>query len=241
VTVLDEIPERVLAVYAHPDDPEVSCGGALARWADIQLAPAKIPWQQRLARWARQQVTSRRGARDYTYTRISRRQYGLPPGSPILPSMVDNEVRAVVAVDTSGSMSDRELAMGLSEIQAVLEQCGLRARAIVCDAEIHEDCEIKSAAELSTRLKGGGGTDFRPIFDRIAKGRMPDVLVFVTDGYGPAPETPPPYGMVWVLVGQGYMPAMSFHVAGGWHRVEGETLDVRPIPVPWSGLRRWPG
>lgn len=26
-------PSRVLAVYAHPDDPDVSCGGTLARWA----------------------------------------------------------------------------------------------------------------------------------------------------------------------------------------------------------------
>ena len=29
----DTRPERVLAVYAHPDDPEVSCAGTLARWA----------------------------------------------------------------------------------------------------------------------------------------------------------------------------------------------------------------
>ena len=27
------VPDRVLAVYAHPDDPDISCGGTLARWA----------------------------------------------------------------------------------------------------------------------------------------------------------------------------------------------------------------
>jgi len=29
----DEAPARALAVYAHPDDPEISCGATLARWA----------------------------------------------------------------------------------------------------------------------------------------------------------------------------------------------------------------
>lgn len=29
----DSTPARALAVFAHPDDPEVSCGGTLARWA----------------------------------------------------------------------------------------------------------------------------------------------------------------------------------------------------------------
>lgn len=47
----------------------------------------------------------------------------------------------------------------------------------------------------------------------------------------------------WVLVGQGYMPAMDFHVLAGpdsgWFRAEGDVLPSSPIPVPWSGLRRW--
>ncbi len=47
----------------------------------------------------------------------------------------------------------------------------------------------------------------------------------------------------WVLAGQGFMPAMDFHVlpgpVQGWFLVEGDMLPSSPIPVPWSGLRRW--
>jgi LmbE family N-acetylglucosaminyl deacetylase len=31
--LLEEVPARALAVYAHPDDADVACGGTLARWA----------------------------------------------------------------------------------------------------------------------------------------------------------------------------------------------------------------
>lgn len=32
-SLYEEAPGRALAVYAHPDDPEISCGATLARWA----------------------------------------------------------------------------------------------------------------------------------------------------------------------------------------------------------------
>jgi LmbE family N-acetylglucosaminyl deacetylase len=31
--LLADVPHRALAVYAHPDDPDVSCGGTLAAWS----------------------------------------------------------------------------------------------------------------------------------------------------------------------------------------------------------------
>jgi LmbE family N-acetylglucosaminyl deacetylase len=31
--LLAEVPRRALAIYAHPDDPDVSCGGTLAAWS----------------------------------------------------------------------------------------------------------------------------------------------------------------------------------------------------------------
>jgi LmbE family N-acetylglucosaminyl deacetylase len=31
--LLAEAPPRALAIYAHPDDPDISCGGTLAKWA----------------------------------------------------------------------------------------------------------------------------------------------------------------------------------------------------------------
>ena len=33
MALVEAVPARALAVYAHPDDPEISCGGTLARWA----------------------------------------------------------------------------------------------------------------------------------------------------------------------------------------------------------------
>jgi LmbE family N-acetylglucosaminyl deacetylase len=36
--MMDDIPGVVLAVYAHPDDADVACGGTLARWAKAGAA-----------------------------------------------------------------------------------------------------------------------------------------------------------------------------------------------------------
>jgi LmbE family N-acetylglucosaminyl deacetylase len=34
IDLFSETPERALAIFAHPDDPDVGCGGTIAAWAD---------------------------------------------------------------------------------------------------------------------------------------------------------------------------------------------------------------
>jgi hypothetical protein len=61
-------------------------------------------------------------------------------------------------------------------------------------------------------------------------------------------EVPPPGSPVpptRVMIGQGFMPAMDFHVVaapdgGAWHAVEGDYLPIMFYQMPWSGLRGWP-
>lgn len=47
----------------------------------------------------------------------------------------------------------------------------------------------------------------------------------------------------YVLVGQGFLPAVEFHVVAGpvhgWYEQSGDVLPVEPLAVPWAGLRRW--
>jgi hypothetical protein len=47
-----------------------------------------------------------------------------------------------------------------------------------------------------------------------------------------------------LLIGQGFMPAMDFHVVeapegGAWFTMAGEVLETRPIAMSWAGHRRF--
>ncbi len=178
----------------------------LARWAETFQRPPKIDWRQKLAQIARHATGYRPGAVDFRYHRPSRRQgavgYGL--GCPILPALVRPIPRVAVAVDTSGSMSGHDLTTAVVEAAGILNALGARVTFLSCDARVEEVKEVATAMELAESLRGGGGTSFIPVFDAIAKMRpRPEVLVYATDGQGPAPLAPPPgLRTIWLLVGK---------------------------------------
>ena len=107
-----------------------------------------------------------------------------------------------VAVDTSGSMDERTLSFCMAEVNALLNgERPAETLLLSFDAEVH-DFERYSESDLPLalpKLRGGGGTDFRPMFEALARERRPpDALVAFSDLYGPFPAEEPPIPTLWV-------------------------------------------
>ncbi len=53
---------------------------------------------------------------------------------------------------------------------------------------------------LDYEVSGGGGTDFRPVFEYIDQQiNYPTLLLYFTDGMGTFPEAEPSYDVMWVM------------------------------------------
>ena len=185
-----------------------SIPGGWAVWADNQLKPPKIRWQDKINHAIRQSTSKIAGMVDFHYARPSRRQgaLGYGPGKPILPSMYAPKPKIGCFVDTSGSMGPNDLELAMSEIDGVLKQTHAEVMFGACDSQMHGKIEtVKNVREACQKLQGGGGTNFIPVFEelqKLPKSERPNLVIFATDGDGPAPAVAPP-GMevIWVLVG----------------------------------------
>lgn len=103
----------------------------------------------------------------------------------------------IVAVDTSGSIDQRMMDRFMSEVGGILDDVQPRELTLCqCDADIHEWVECSDTGDLKRKILGGGGTDFRPVFER-ADQDPPDMLIYLTDGYGSYPNRAPAYPVIW--------------------------------------------
>ncbi len=130
-----------------------------------------------------------------------------------LPSITrEKRLRAVIAIDTSASTEDF-LPAFIGEFSAIIRTFGhFEVTLIQCDNEIRKVetyADRLPALSKMGKLKGGGGTDFRPVFHYLdAHPELaPDVLVFFTDGYGTAPDKQPAFPVLWVLTPDSEIPA----------------------------------
>ncbi|MFI1255505.1 VWA-like domain-containing protein [Streptomyces netropsis] len=164
---------------------------AWQRWAEEAFHPPQA-WRELLGAAVRSAASGSGAGEDYTYGRPSRRSAGVP--GAVLPSLRRRPPRVSVVIDTSGSVSDTELGSALLEVAAISRAVGGRRDLITvlpCDASariVHPLCRGEGIP-----LVGGGGTDLRTGFAKALRAQpRPDVIVILTDGQTPWPDTRPP-------------------------------------------------
>jgi predicted metal-dependent peptidase len=165
-----------------------------------QIQEPVVDWQDVL----RALVARKLGADRYDWQRPDRRLIVRDIYAPSRSSFDTGTV--VVAVDTSGSVIN-ELDLFLGVVASIFSDMKPRELIILwCDAHVHDvdHCDDASDLEVIRRrgARGGGGTEFYPVFKWVKDNNVyPDLLIYLTDGqawsgFPAAPSYPTIWGNI---------------------------------------------
>ena len=154
---------------------------------------------------------------DYIFYTYGLQLYGNMP--LVEPPETKEEKRIedfVIAVDTSMSTSGDLVRQFLACTYGILRSTGtftrkVNIRVIQCDDQVRSDTVIRDLEDLKQYMEhfelcGGSATDFRPVFEHVAKlqkeGAFTSLrgLIYFTDGMGIYPQKRPPYDVAFVLL-----------------------------------------
>jgi len=156
------------------------------------LEEPTINWKAELRDFAVQ-----RSKNDYAWSRPNKHYLPL-----ILLSLYSEDLGPIAVVgDTSGSIDGPTFDVFGTEICAIAAETRPEMTYIIsCDTRVKNWQEFPRGDVVTPEFKGGGGTDFRPPFAELEKrGIEPACLVYLTDGYGTFPDSPPAYPVLWVM------------------------------------------
>ncbi len=159
--------------------------------------PPILSWQAILKKYVGTITANKRKTR----TRLNRRQ---PERFDLSGAMDDKVLKIVVAIDTSGSVSDEMIGKIMNEIFAILAKRKNDVTIIECDSAVQRVYKARAAADVKKKVAGRGGTCFTPVIEYVNADRYyrDALLIYFTDGFGeneiPRPRT---YRNMWVVFG----------------------------------------
>jgi len=180
------------AVIATAQQIERQQGNLPAHIAQIVkgLMKPEIKWQELLAQFVTKCFGTDRKWLPPNRRHVYKRMY--------LPSRRSEKIKGVVAIDTSGS-TQGDLKKFMSELVGLVSSFGGYTLTIIqCDAEVdsvevydsdEHPFEVEDEKNFEFVFGGGGGTSFIPPFEYVLENDVEaDFMLYLTDGYGPAPD-----------------------------------------------------
>ncbi len=173
--------ERLMAQALEKADAQAMLPEGIERFVTLGRAP-KIDWRAEL-----HHALDRHFRSDYR---------SMPPSKKLLyrgiylPSLYGERLRLAVAIDSSGSVDEVRLGSFIDELESLLLSfSSVVIELFVCDDRIRSHEVIESPHALCYTLVGGGGTDFRPVFEALERLDEPvELLLYFTDLMGRFPE-----------------------------------------------------
>lgn len=159
-----------------------------------QIMQPKVKWQEILINFVQRTIE------DYEWMKPNRKF--MP--DVYLPGLhSENLLKLYLAVDTSGSVSDENLAQMMNEMREMLRLYPSAVLTVLLHTtEVYRTLEFSADNPPKIVDPIRGGTDFRPIFSHLEKNDItPDALICLTDLEGPAPTKAPAYPVLWVSCG----------------------------------------
>lgn len=168
---------------------------------------------------------------DYVYYTYGMELYGNMPLVEPLEYKETKRIRDfVIAIDTSESVSGEQVQAFVRHTFQILKSSeefttDVNIHVIQSDSRVQDDLVVRDLRDVERVLedytvRGFGGTDFRPVFDHVAKlkveGRLQDLqgLIYFTDGLGTFPEKTPDFDAAFIFV-------------------EDDVREIPPVP-PWA-------
>lgn len=178
--VIDRIEEANDSIFIADEIDRRQQGdkGTTANRLQSQRTSSSLSWPDLLREWL---------------TKRSRNGWDAPFNNPIFQTTgliaagrrTRNAGEIVLVLDTSGSIGQRTYDRFLSEAQAVLDDLKPdKLHLLSVSHVVADDLTLEVGDTVPAKLKGGGGTKFKPAFDWVAEHAQDvDVMVYLTDGY----------------------------------------------------------
>ncbi len=145
-----------------------------------EILHGKVSWRHRLYKF----ITSELPV-DFSYMKPHKKSFST---GFYMPYIQKEKLECVVAVDTSGSIQEKEFQIFMSEIYSISKAFpNVSMTVLICDAKIQDVIDLNNATYSDIKdikIKGGGGTSHTPIVEWINKNKPTTrVLISLTDGY----------------------------------------------------------
>jgi len=134
-------------------------------------------------------------------------------GFDAMGSRYELSTNLLIAVDVSGSVTDRSLSFFFSVINRLFKYSIEKMDVLQFDSKIQGEPEPLKKVRKTVKVMGRGGTSFQPAADYYCAHPEYDGLIYFTDGYAPPPKfnTKCPIDVLWVLCGKS-----AYEANGKW-------------------------